>query len=335
MRYTLGQARKRLAGYGNTYGITNLDDAINAAIQALASLSGWECLRKVVRYSSVGPCFTLPQGSAGLVRVCVNGSPSTVRGQDFRFLQSGPGDLRETPVGFSPFEMRNVLDLGESPIAIEPPRPFRLFAFSDADNPSAQPSLTVKGYDESGRVITVQVPMKAPPTYGPDGSVISGDDPGTVESSAAVFRSLIEVSIDDAATGYISLYIEDAAGGDRYPVAMYNTFEKAPMFRRYKLSGIAPGKPVEILAEVRIDPLPLLSASDVLPFDCIEPIEWMINYDWCMKSGEVDKAQKFKSEAANWLKSKEIVKDTVQTSIVINGQMPGSNGEDSFAAMNI
>ena len=33
MRYTLGQARKRLAGYGNTYGITNLDDAINAAIE--------------------------------------------------------------------------------------------------------------------------------------------------------------------------------------------------------------------------------------------------------------------------------------------------------------
>ena len=61
----------------------------------------------------------------------------------------------------------------------------------------------------------------------------------------------------------------------------------------------------------------------------------MINYDWCMKSGEVDKAQKFKSEAANWLKSKEIVKDTVQTSIVINGQMPGSNGEDSFAAINV
>lgn len=334
MKYTLAQARSRLAGYGNTFGITNLDDAINAAIQALAGLSGWECLRKVVRYSSVGPCFTLPQGSAGLVRVCVNGRPSTVRGQDFRFLQSGPGDLRDTPVGFSPFELRNVIDLGSSPIVIEPKNPYRLFAYSDAASPTTQPNLTVKGYDESGRIIMASIPMLAPPVY--TGSTLSsGTEPGSATSSTEVFVSISEVAIAATSTGNITLYIDDVVNGDRFPVALYNTFDKAPSFRRYSLAGVGPTQPVEILAEIRIDPLPLNSPNDVLPFDCIEPIEWMINYDWCMKSGEVEKAQKYKTEAANWLKSKEIVNDTVQTSIVINGQLPGSLGEDSMMAMNI
>jgi hypothetical protein len=50
---------------------------------------------------------------------------------------------------------------------------------------------------------------------------------------------------------------------------------------------------------------------------------------------KVEKAQKFKAEALNWLKSKEVVNDTVQTSIVVNSQMPGSLGEDSMMAVNI
>lgn len=335
MRYTLGQARTRLAGYDKTFGVTNLDDAINAAIQALAGMNGWECLRKVVRYSSVGPCFTLPQGSAGLVRVCVNGRPSTIRGQDFRFLQSGPGDLRETPVGFRIFEMRNVVDLGERPVAVEPPPRFRMFAYSDREALADRPALTVKGYDDSGRIVTVAVPVMEPITYDSSGAVASGTLPGNAVSTEQVLRTVLEVCIADAAKGSVTLYVEDADSGDRFPVALYNTFDKAPMFRRYSLSGIPHNMPVEILAEVRIDPLPLQSASDVLPFDCIEPIEWMINYDWNMKSGEVEKAQKFKAEALNWLKSKEVVNDTVQTSIVVNSQMPGSLGEDSMTAVNI
>ena len=175
------------------------------------------------------------------------------------------------------------------------------------------------------RIVSVQVPVY----------VASDVDPEDATATELAFRTLVEVSIADAAKGNVTLYAEDANSGTRFPIALYNTFDKAPMFRRYSLSGIRPDQPVEILAEVRIDPLPLQSANDVLPFDCIEPIEWMINYDWCMKSGEVDKAQKYKTEALNWLKSKEVVNDTVQTSIVVNSQMPGSLGEDSMMAVNI
>ena len=86
MQYTLGQAKKRLAASCNAYGQNDLRDLINNAIQALAGMTGWECLRKVLRFSSAGPGFVLPQGCAGLVRACVNGRPTTVRGQDFRFI---------------------------------------------------------------------------------------------------------------------------------------------------------------------------------------------------------------------------------------------------------
>lgn len=331
MKYTFAQAKTRLAGYSGTFGVTNLGDAINSAIQALAGLSGWECLRKVVRYSSAGPCFTLPQGSAGLVRVCVNGRPSSMRGQDFRFIQSGPGDLREPPIGFKPVETRNVIDCGESPLVVEPPCAFRVFAYSDV---ASSPAITVRGYDESGRVVSCSVSMTASPVYS-GSTLVSGTEPDNATSSDTVFRSVLEVTIAAQATGYVELYAEEADTGNRYPIALYHPSVKAPSFRRYSIAGIGPGQPVDILAETRIDPLPLVADSDVLPFDCIEPIEWMINYDWCMKSGEVDKAQKFKAEAMTWLKSKEVVNDTIQTSIVINGRPSGSLGEDSMAAWNI
>ena len=50
MQYTLGQAKKRLAASASAYGQDDLRDLINAAIQALAGMTGWECLRKVLRF---------------------------------------------------------------------------------------------------------------------------------------------------------------------------------------------------------------------------------------------------------------------------------------------
>lgn len=323
MRYTFGQAKKRLAGYGHTFGITDLGEAINYAISALAGLSGWECLRKVVRFSSAGPCFALPQGAAGLVRICVNGHPATVRGQDFRFVQSGPGDtIGRPPEGFDWVPIQNVLDDGTSPFVVDPERLFRLVAYSDAED---QPGVTVRGLDPTGRAVREVVPMTSVYT-----SLSSATPSGTT------FACVTDITIDEAATGFVTLYAVDAVSPSvRYFVGLYNPGVKAPVFRKYHLPGIAPGQPVEILAEVRIDPLPLVDDADVLPFDSVEPIEWMMNYDFDMKSGEVDKALKYQQQAVQWLKSREVANDAVQTQFVVNSLVPGSLGEDSMASYNI
>lgn len=332
MRYTLAQAVKRLQPSIHAYGVTDVRDAINRAVETLSGMSGWECLRQVLRFSSVGPCFTLPQGAAGLVRACVNGRPTTVRGQDFRFVQSGPGDLNTIPPGFMRVRPSNILDDGYSPVIVEPETPFRIFACSDGTEPA--PAVTVHGMSVDGRVQTAVLPVASAPLYS-GGVLVSGQKPDDVDVDPTVFQTITKVTIDESATEYVTLYAEDADTFDRFPIAVYNPSVLAPQFRRYSLAGIRHDQPVDLLVEVRIDPLPLVRQDDQLPFDGIDPVEWIIRSDWCMKSGEVDAAQKYVNQAMQWMKSREVTNDTVQTPIIVNGLLDNSMGEISGEAFNV
>ena len=332
MQYTLDQACERLANYQHAYGVTDIRTAINAAVQALAGLNGWECLRRVVRFSSAGPVFALPQGCAGLVRACVNGNPVTMRGQDFRFLQNGPGDdCRRPPVGFDLVPPRNIENIGESPVIFEPCRPFRLFAYSEG---SSEPVVTVKALDMTGQIVRFALPVHQYASYDQNGDVASGCEIEDAESFPLTLTRVLEVTLDKCATKYVTLYARDGTGGSM-KIAVYHPSVRAPSFRHYRVVGYPMDRPVEILAEVRIDPLPLVEDNDVLPFTSIEPIEYMILYAWKMSSSEVDAARKYKEEAAAWLKAQEITDNTVQTSIVHNVSVVGSMGELSFEADNI
>ena len=84
-----------------------------------------------------------------------------------------------------------------------------------------------------------------------------------------------------------------------------------------------------------MDPLPLVEGSDILPFDTLEPVEWMIQMSWYTKSGEIDAAQKMHALATNWLRAREITEATVQTPVIVNSLFPGSPGEVSMEAVNI
>lgn len=332
MRYTLGQAVKRLQATSHAYGITDVKDAINHAIESLSGLSGWECLRQVLRFSSVGPCITLPQGSAALVRVCVNGHPSTLRGQDFRFIHSGPGDLSAIPPGFSRVLTKNVIDLGESPVMSIPARPFRLYACSDGTD--AAPAVTVTGVTVDGRLKTIILPVIPAPVYSGT-TLISGQKPEDVAPNSTIFQTITEVTLSDSAADYLTLYTEDVDSYDRVPIAVYHPAVHAPYFRRYSISGIGKDQPVDILAEVRIDPLPLVKNTDPLPFDGIDPVEWMIRADWSMKANEVDTAKKYIDQAMQWMKAKEVTDDRIQTAVIVNSVFDGSMGEISGEAFNI
>lgn len=336
MYFTLAQVRKALSVSGATGAYTTalvsgaeaeaaLNDDINKAVRGLAGLSGWECLRRTVRFISAGPVFALPQGYAGLVRLCVNGTPTTLRGQDFRFLQSGPGDLRRPPRGFSPVPVRNVVDIGPAPVILEPHAPFGLLAFSDQAPEGA--ALSVTGVRPDGRMVHLEVPVRSFDDY---------DAP--VDGLATVAK--VEHVVVDGAVDYVSLYavpdVDADVAEDRYQIACYNPEVAVPVFRRYEIPGVPPGRPVEVLAETRIDPVPLVRDTDVVPFESpVEPIEWMVRADWAMKSGEVTQAQNYRSQAMNWLKAREVADDTVQTQVVVNSVYNGSMGEVSEEADNI
>lgn len=332
MRYTLGQAVKKLNATSHAYGVKDVREAVNRAIETLSGMAGWECLRQVYRFISVGPCFTLPQGAAGLVRACVNGRPMTVRGQDFRFIHSGPGDLNLVPPGFSRLGVKNILDSGESPLIVEPGRPFRVFACSDGTDPA--PGLTVNGTDINGKAVSILLHVASAPVRSGT-TIVSGQDPDDVEACAQIFQIIQSVTLDPSATAYVTLYAEDADTYERFPIAVYHPSVVSPRFRRYSIPGIAQKQAVELLVEARIEPLPLLKDTDQLPFDGIDPVEWVMNADWCMKSGEIDKAQKYYDRAMQWMKAKEIANDTVQTSIVVNSVYDNSLGELSSDAFNV
>lgn len=347
MYFTLAQVRKALAGTTNAYKSTDLDWDINRAVEGLAGLSGWECMRRTVRFFSAGPVFALPQGYAGIVRICVNGQPASLRSQDFRFLQSGPGDLRRPPKGFAPVAIKNVTDVGVSPVIVEPSFVFRLVAFTDVpmsattrpewdtSGGKVPPKLTVVGVRPDGRMAREELTLNG---YNNDGSwhVYPGEfTPGSVE-----FVRIEDVVVPEGVTDYITLYAVPSDALDYesngFQIACYNPRLTVPRFRRYEISGIPPGAPLEILAETRIDPVPLVNDTDTVPFESpIEPIEWMIRADWAMKSGEVTQAQNYRNQAMNWLKAHEITDDTIQTQVVVNSVYSGSMGEISEEADNI
>lgn len=341
MYLTLKQVCDTLSGSSTgAYASTSLVRDVNKAIQGLSGLSGWECLRRTVRFFSAGPVFALPQGYAGLVRVCLNGRPATVRGQDFRFLQSGPGDLRRVPKGFVPVSTQNVADIGTSPVISEPVRPFRLFAFTDAAlGEKPEPALVVSGLRPDGRTVRVELPLNHYEEDDGHGEPVPGTvDVAEAEPSDVVFSRISDVVVQDGTTDYVTLYaVSDAGDLDvRRQIACYNPKVPVPRFRRYELDGVPEGAPVELLVEARIDPVPLVRDTDVVPFESpVEPIEWMIRADWAMKAGEATQAQTYRTQAMNWLKAREITDDTVQTQVVVNSVYRGSMGEISEEADNI
>ena len=321
MQYTLGQACRKLATTSRAYGAVDMKEAINDAIQALAGLSGWECLRKVLRIFSAQPAFALPQGCAGLVRACVGGRPVSVRGQDFEFLHSGPGDLRHPPPGFFAVPPSNIVDRGYGALMVDPPFPFQLEAETAGTEP--MPELRVRAVSESGEIVRLDVPV----LQADSGSSDSGPD--------LVLRDVLEVAVDTScATAYTDLYAV-AEDGSRMLVARYHPEIPAPRFRKYEIQGLPPGSPVDVLAEVRLDPLPLVSDADVLPFDSLEPVEWMIQASWYAKSGEIEAAQKMHTLASGWLKAREVAADVVQAPVVVNSLLVGSAGEVSIDSVNI
>lgn len=334
MQYTLKRAKEVLVESSNAYGQNDLRRLINKAIQDLSGMAGWEQLRKVLRFSSVGPCFVLPQGCAGIVRACLNGKPATVRAQDFRFLLSGPGDIDRPPSGFMPLRTTNVLDLGMKPVMFEPRGCFYLFASSPAG--SVDPVLTIKGLTPDGELRALELTAQRAPVYDTStGELVDGVPYDEMTLSSVALQQIVEVTVSGASE-YITLHAASAVSPEyRTPIAIYNPEVDAPEFRHYSLSGVRPDQPVELLVECRIDPLPLVLDTDIIPFSSLNPIEWMIRGDWMMRAGEVDNAQKYYNQAAAWLRAQEITKGTIQTSLVVNSAFDNSLGEVSMDSVNI
>ena len=100
-----------------------------------------------------------------------------------------------------------------------------------------------------------------------------------------------------------------------------------PKLRQYRIEA-GPG-PYDILAEVRIDPLPLIDDDDVIPIPSIEPLKLMMLYESYLILNELTTAQQYMQQAVSWLQQMQVADNTVQAPVVQNTLFEGSGGEIS------
>lgn len=318
--YTFGQAKRMLSRAAYLHGAAPVGDQINDAVMALSGLNGWEFLRRIVRTSSATSLLTLPQGVAGLVRVCVNGTPASLHGTDYQFLHSGPGDLESFLTrGFRLVPGTDVADLGFSPVMSEPPAPVCLAAVSYHFESRPQAPITVSGLSPSGERLTVKLDVEKGETG------IAPDYEHFHKNMGSPFATIDSVVLDDDADDYISLFGMTSSGFVIH-LGHYHPNIKVPKFRRYKIKAPHPG-PYDILAEVRIDPLPMINDEDIVPIPSLEPIKLMMLYDTSLALNEMQTAQQYLQQAVQWLQQMQVADNTVQAPVVQNVLLEGSGGD--------
>ena len=292
MRFTFGEAKRILAGTAHSKAV-DIGERINDAIRALVGANPWEheFLRQTLRISSAGPEFSLPQGSAGLVRACLNGRPVSLHGEDFKFLSSGPGDIDFDRLG------RNYIRL------------------------SAQAEVTVHAVADNGDEVT----FRLLPT---NGESLDYD----LQHKVRYVRSIV---LDRHADEYIDIHLTPDGGDTDAVIARCHPSIQVPEFHIYRVNRVRPGDPCEILAEVQVDPLPLVDDDDVLPFPTLEPIKCMMLYQWNFQNNETAAAEKYMHQAMAWITRFNSAKNTVQTPTVVNVPYNMSMGQLSEWCSNL
>jgi hypothetical protein len=317
--YTFGQAKQMLARAPYLHGTADIGELINNAVSALAGLNGWEFLRRLVRMFSPTPVISLPQGVAGLTRICLNGRPASIHGTDYQFMHSGPGDLDGfLRRGFRLLPGGDLADLGYSPIMVPMPAPMHFAATSAHYDDRPQAPITVSGLTPNGERATLTLDV---------GSGQPGVAPDYAEFHADAATQLINVEsvvLDAHADDYITLWGMDQRGVVRM-LGHYHPSVQVPKFRQYRISA-GPG-PYDILAEARIDPLPLVNDEDVVPIPSLEPIRLMMLYEHQIAMNELQSAQQYMQQAVQWLQQMQVADNTVQTPVVQNTLFEGSGGD--------
>jgi hypothetical protein len=317
MKYTFGDAKKILANATHST-MVDIGDKINNAVQALCGLNPWEheFLRQVIRIKTVTPEISLPQWATGLVRACVNGRPTTLHGQDFQFLSSGPGDLSKVPTGFNALA-DDILDLGTGPVWRQPKGTAWLCAASRSE--TQQPDITINAVGISGD----RIEFKLTPQSEGNQLVYDQDHP---------VSRIEDVVLGDNSTAYISLYkteVLPADPGKEMCIGRFHPSVKVPQFRSYRLplNELRYKRPYEILAEVQCETLPLIDDTDVIPFPSLEPIKAMILYEYTSQNLESQAADTYLKQAASWITRFNTARNTRQGPTLLNIPYEGSMGQ--------
>lgn len=326
MPQTFGQAKKALARYASAYDLADIGAAINTAVDELSSSSNWQRLRKIRRFLVYTSYFPIPQDCEAVLRAAVNGTPIDLHGMDYEFLNSGSGDMDYVQAGYAP--INGIQDLGFSPTMYDITNEdgVKLCAFG-ADSLTGE-SIKVVGVKANGDVVTETIAF----TTWSESTGIDGVNLSTVTAAVASQSLMCDVTrivLPEGASSYISLYA--LADGEFTFLSRMHPSIRVPEFRRYRIPGFTDTEDAyyRVLAEVKIRPLPLVSDSDVMPFDSLLPVQYMLQSMCSMNSGEVKTADDYRQRAIMALASRENTQQERQGIVVLNTQYDGSIGQAS------
>lgn len=324
MPQTFAQAKKLLARYASASDISDIGTAINTAIDELASSGNWQKMRRSRRFYAYGSVFPLPQECESAMRACIDGKPVDIRGLDYDFLFSGPGDLDYVPSGYAP--THGLQDLGYFPTMypVNVDTGVKLCAF--ASSAVTGENVSVSGFAVNGDLVTVQVPIAAwSETTGLDGvntaAVIAG------LSASTALCEITRVVLPGGAEHYVSLYGVD--GTDFIFLSRMHPTVRVPEFRRYRIPGFSADADAyyRVLAEVKLRAMPLVADTDVLPFDSLLPVQYMLQSMCFMNTGEVKTADDYRQRAVLALASRENTQQERQGIVVLNSTYDDSPGQ--------
>ena len=325
MIQTFGQAKKRLAQFASSLGLGDVGAAVNSALDELASTRNWQRLRRVRRFAIEAGTVALPQDCGQILRACMNGTPISLRGPDYDFLMSGPGDLDYLPEGYR--YVTGLQDRGSFPVMYDPDSTtgLKLAAFGTDDIGSG--TVRVLGTNAAGERVTATAVYKEweDPLLGTDGETYA-----TVAAAAAAQSAIVTIErviLPEGLTGYVSLYGLD--DGDFAFLSSMHPNIRVPEFRRYRIPGYLADETYELLAEVRTKFLPLVDDRDVIPFESLLPVQYMLQSLFYMNSGEIKLADDYRQRAESALVLREAADQERAGVVVINSQYTDSLGEAS------
>ena len=327
MPQTFGQAKKVLARYASSYDLGDIGAAINTAVDELATSKNWQKLKKVKRFLAYDEFVPIPQDCDSIIRACIDGKPIDVRGADYDFLQSGPGDLDYIPAGYAP--THNIQDMGYFPTMydISTAAGAKLIAFGTQDLTGEV--IKIKGKNDHGDIVAANLTYKV--WTDADLGIDSEDAAAcaTLTASDSLFCEIDRIALPEGIGAYVSLYA--LADGVFTFLARMHPDEKIPQFRRYRIAGFSgeTGAYYRLLAEVKLKALPLVEDWEPMPFDSLLPVQYMLQSLWYMNSGEIKSADEYRQRAIMALAIREDTQQERQGMIILNTHYDDSLGDVS------
>lgn len=308
MIFTLDQAYQFCRPYidGGTcnqiLGYARINEAVRRMLPKTNSSRLIHKIRMVVRNSE----FALPREAEKVLWVDANGTPGSVFGRPYEFLQHGPGDFAyQSLVGVA----NQLADLGEHPYMYslpglygwdddnftndsatnrdddDYPGGFMLCAFSEFSADVGK-EITIEGANE----LAMDIRTSNGTGVSTPGTVIkinqyAGGVEGTISGtwadlyhSSVNFRDIYQIR-KPVTEGYITIYAVYEATSEMWLVGKYHPDETIPMFRRYRItskpySRLNPGCS-NLLMLVKMRYIPLTRGTDIVPLDSLDALKIM------------------------------------------------------------